>query len=275
MYSRIETITPEIAREYMKHNKNNRKIKERAIQNYARDIKSGNWQLSPQGISFKENGDLFDGQNRLLAVIKANESADFFVTYDVPDNCTIADRGVPRSSADTLRMNGITSTASSTNGIALINMLFALGGRISISDQVREAFALENEELICDAVNVSARGATKNVPCKKASCMAAAFCALYCGVSMETLIDFFTKANTGFYNGVTEGSTSALRNYLVQDYTGKTFKERLQLFSITTVAIRDFANASPRTNKYRVDVAAAYWKHVKKAAIDKYLDSYK
>lgn len=276
MYSRIETITPEIAKEYMKHNKNNRTIKERAIQNYIRDIKSGNWQLSPQGISFKENGDLFDGQNRLLAVIRANQPADFYVTYDVPNGCTIADRGVPRSSADTLRIGGVSSAAATTNGISCVNALFAMAGKLSVSDSVRESFVIENESMICEAINLPARGPiTKNKLCKKAPCMAATFCALYCDVPADTLVDFFTKVNTGFYDGVTEGSTSALRTYLLQDYTGKSSTERLQLFAITTVAIRDFANKSPRTNKYRTNISPAYWKFVKKNAIDKYLESYK
>lgn len=270
MYSRVETITPEIAEEYMMHNKNNRRIKERAIKKYANDIASGKWQLSPQGISFRENGDLFDGQNRLLAIIKSGQTVDVYVTYDVPNDCTIADRGVMRSSADTLKMSGINSSASTTNGVALVNMLFLMAGKV-VSDTILTEFVEDNEEMICNAISVSSRMMSKESPnCKKAPCMAAAFCALYCGVPFDCLIDFFTKTNTGFYNGTAEGSTSALKQYL-GTYTGASETERKQLFCITTVAIKDFTNGVPRTNRYRKDVTPAFWKYVNKNLVNKYL----
>jgi len=275
MYSRTETITPEIAEEYLQRNiENNRKIKPKAIANYARDIKTGKWQLSHQGIAFNQSGNLIDGQNRLRAIIKAGIPTEIYVTYDVPDETTIQDRGVPRSTSDVLRMSGMQSAASTTNGVAAVNFLFSNAGRVNISDDCRQSFIKENEELLSKAVNICARGSQNSNVCKKACNIAAAFCALYCGIEEDGLIRFFEVANTGFLNDQKETAAIVFRNNMLFDYTGTTFLNRRNAFNMALNAIRDFASGTTRTKKYRTDAEPPFWKWVRKDAIEKYLIDY-
>lgn len=274
MYSRIETITPEIAREYLTHNKNNRPLKHGAIRNYARDMRNGDWQLSPQGISFYQNGDLADGQNRLEALIKANCPVEFYVTYDVPNDSTIQDRGVSRTTSDILRMAGYSSAATSNYGVGTVNFLFTMSGVSNVSDSVRNDFIVENEELLNIATRITTHGSTRNQICKKAVVAAATFCALYCKVDADGLEDFFVVANTGFQNSMEQSAAIVLRNLLLNDYTGKNFVNKKECFVAATNAIRDFSTKTPRTRKYKANGEPIFFKYVKKQAIDKYIRSY-
>ena len=71
MNSKIENITPEIAAKYLEKNIHNRPIKPSAIRRYALQMKAKQWLISHQGIAFDTEGNLFDGQNRLLAIKEA------------------------------------------------------------------------------------------------------------------------------------------------------------------------------------------------------------
>ena len=274
MYSRIETITPEIAGLYLKRNENNRRKKPAGIRRYAQDMAAGKWQLSPQGISFYESGKLADGQNRLEAVILANIPVDFYVTYDVPNESTIQDRCIVRSSADILKMSGVNSAASTTNGVALANMLFTLAGYNKPSESSLNDFITENENLICQALSVCNRGEGGNKIANKAPITAAAFCALYCGVDFDGLCDFFGCVNSGYQAGHEQDAAIFLRNYLIQEYTNSSHRERCTAFMYTTNAIRDFAYGKPRRRKYPANTKPVFFDYTKKHAINKYLASF-
>jgi len=78
--TRVEVISLKKALEYLEHNKlfsydnterTNRPISMTSIQRYAFDMRRGQWKLTPQGIGFDINGDLTDGQQRLMALVMA------------------------------------------------------------------------------------------------------------------------------------------------------------------------------------------------------------
>src|SRR5579884_3546217 len=73
-------VTPEIAREWLTHNVKNRTLSEDSANALARDIKSGNWLTTHQGIAFNDRNELMDGQHRLEAIIRANKAAILMVT---------------------------------------------------------------------------------------------------------------------------------------------------------------------------------------------------
>jgi hypothetical protein len=50
----FETVTPELAYEWLKKNPHNRHMRQDVITSYARDIKTGNWHTTHQGIAFNE-----------------------------------------------------------------------------------------------------------------------------------------------------------------------------------------------------------------------------
>ncbi|WP_144627578.1 aldo-keto reductase family protein [Arthrobacter woluwensis] len=106
----IETITPAIAEAYLAKNIKNRNHKKLAITRFARDMASGNWQVTGEAIKFDINGNLIDGQNRLLAVIESGATIQTAVIRGLaPETQGIMDAGTPRSGADQLNLHGYTN----------------------------------------------------------------------------------------------------------------------------------------------------------------------
>lgn len=103
----IETITPEQASAWLDFNQHNRKPKTSRIPRYARDMKSGKWQITGETIVFDEDGWLIDGQNRLMACIQADTPFESIVVRGISRTAqTVMDSGAPRRAADALEMSG-------------------------------------------------------------------------------------------------------------------------------------------------------------------------
>lgn len=90
----VETITPKMAEEYLKHNKINRTLKDKRVTSYANDMKDGAWQLNGEAIRFNKSGDLIDGQHRLNAIIRANKPIQTVVMRGINDTVSVYDRGL-------------------------------------------------------------------------------------------------------------------------------------------------------------------------------------
>ena len=78
--TRIETVTPELAAEWLTRNKRNRVLGVRAVKALVDAIKAGEWRTTHQGIAFGSDGDLYDGQHRLTAVVEAGVAVPMLVT---------------------------------------------------------------------------------------------------------------------------------------------------------------------------------------------------
>lgn len=100
----IETITPEIAEKMLQANIGNRGPKREAIK---KAILSGEWVLNGATIVFDENGNLTDGQNRLMACVASNTPIDTIVVRGIPHSAQITmDVGVKRQLTDYLKLEG-------------------------------------------------------------------------------------------------------------------------------------------------------------------------
>lgn len=103
-------VTPELAAEWLKKNTiNQRDYKSRIANSYANLMIRGEFsQSSPIPISFDENGNLFDGQHRLNAVIISGKSIWMMIAENVPsENFKYVDKGSKRSSGDIFKISGI------------------------------------------------------------------------------------------------------------------------------------------------------------------------
>lgn len=273
MYSRVELITPEMATMYLEKNTHNRKVKQEAVRRYANDMKNGNWQLNNQGIAFHKDGSLADGQHRLLAIVLSKTAVEMLVTYDVPDETTLFDRGVIRSTADILTLNGFAADVANTVAVSAVNFLFVYCKGRAPTDAVMSDFCEKNHELIVKAVSVCGAGSSNKKIARKAPIMAAAFCALYCGVPEEGLREFFSVVNTGFSSGRSQNAAIVLRNYLLTEYGRSTMEEKRYLFNVTTQAICDFAKGFGRVKRYQRDTLPTFYKFVKGQVLDHYFMS--
>lgn len=108
----LETVTPAIAKRYLQNNPKNRLFKPRLVEQLARDIADGDFHLTHQGIAFADNGDLLDGQHRLMAIVKADKPVQLYVTRSLPaEAMNIIDVGSKRTHADALMISGYGSGA--------------------------------------------------------------------------------------------------------------------------------------------------------------------
>lgn len=100
----IETITPELARQYLGPNRENRKIRQRRVEMYADQMRRGQWQGTGDPFRFDPAGRLLDGQHRLLAVIASKVPLeDAVVIRDVPTEAfKVLDTGLGRGTGDSL-----------------------------------------------------------------------------------------------------------------------------------------------------------------------------
>lgn len=103
----VEKITPEIAMEYLSHNVHNRHIINKRVDEFVRRIQNGEFMLTHQGIAFRDDGVLRDGQHRLLAVVKSGIPVSMQVTRGLPDDAILAvDRGESRTVRDVITISG-------------------------------------------------------------------------------------------------------------------------------------------------------------------------
>jgi hypothetical protein len=100
---RFERIGPEQAKQYLATNTNNRQVVQSYVDRYAITMKSGLWRRTHMGIAFGADGTLYDGQHRLLAIIKANVEIELMVTRGLTREALDAiDTGGPRKPHDVL-----------------------------------------------------------------------------------------------------------------------------------------------------------------------------
>ena len=135
--SKVESITPELAAEYLTHNSRNpRKTMNRSvIQKYADDIAAGLWELNGDSIVFDEDGFLKNGQHRLCAIIKAGKPVRTIVVRGVSRDTKIWDTQYRRTITQNVNADGnfsINSHISSAASIIVNNFGAAKGeGRMA------------------------------------------------------------------------------------------------------------------------------------------------
>ena len=114
-------VTPEIAKGYLSKNKNNRRFKNPTVSRYSDDMQNGRWKENTgELIKISKNGNVLDGQHRLLAVVQSNTSIYFHFAFDVSEDVfDVLDTGSLRSSIDGFYIKGIKNATSLPSIISL------------------------------------------------------------------------------------------------------------------------------------------------------------
>lgn len=97
-------VTPEMASEMLSHGRDiQRRVRWTKVRRYARTMARGKWTLTTQAIGFDIDGNLENGQHRLLAVVESGVSIPAFVIVGLPKEAyEYEDAPVPRNAADYL-----------------------------------------------------------------------------------------------------------------------------------------------------------------------------
>lgn len=104
-----KVITPEFATTLLKHNNRNRTVQPRLVSELSNAITKGNFKYNGEAIIVSEEGNLLDGQHRLLACIRAGMSMECEIVYNVPEDVMpTIDTGVARTAGHVLSMYGYT-----------------------------------------------------------------------------------------------------------------------------------------------------------------------
>lgn len=102
----VETITPEMAAEFLKLNTRNRKLRPSLVAQYASDMRAGRWLLTHQGIAINCDGTVLDGQHRLAAIIESGVAIRMVIARGVLATSQVAmDDHAKRSCADAITLD--------------------------------------------------------------------------------------------------------------------------------------------------------------------------
>lgn len=104
---KVVKVTPKKAGEWIQRNVNNRPVRRSRVDLYAGAMKSGAWKLNGDAIRFNGNGDLIDGQHRLLACISCGVPFETYVVHGIEhDAFDTIDQGDKRTTADVFSRHG-------------------------------------------------------------------------------------------------------------------------------------------------------------------------
>ena len=135
-------VTPAMAMDWLDNaNTSNRKVSDAHVQRLARDMTSGEWKLTHEGIAFDPSGILLDGQHRLWAVVMSETPVEMHVWRNVTREALMAiDCGKPRTLCDVLRLSGGHGDVGTTDMAVLRAMLGGLAGPVALtSSQAADA----------------------------------------------------------------------------------------------------------------------------------------
>lgn len=231
-------VTPEIAKQMLSQNKNNRKIMQSVVDRYARDMKNGKWDQNGDTITIDDSGNLTNGQHRLMAVVQSGVAVDMIVIYGIPFSAT-KDIGTPRNIADNIRMQyGLVSVDRKVVGN--LNMIAYYAGfcsKLSPSEYVNLYKYFEEYLLI-----------VKNIP-NQSKISAPVQCAAVIlmsetGYNKDTAVRFLSVYADGYIEGENENAAIALKNWIASVGNNKTGSFRRLLLRTAMGSMIQFAKGN-------------------------------
>lgn len=245
--TQVVRMTPDMARDILKNNPNNRNVKRDRVSLYATEMEKGRWQLNGESIVIDENGNLKDGQHRLMAVVKSQCTVPMIVVTGVDADCSIYDRGSSRSVRDIMQINMVGEKwKQCSHIIAVCNRFLYLKKATnrcnSDFDVIKfiETYEKELEQLYHIAIVRSKYSRSSTVA-------SAIFLAIHNGDSIEKLNRYVQVLNTGMMDSPTDSPAILIRNMCVEKKLTDKSKE-----SMATVvkSIEDFGTYA-RKKLYR------------------------
>jgi len=124
MNSYLVEVTPELARKWLDIGRFNRDIDYAVVDKYVRQIQSGLWRRTHQGVALTKMGVLIDGQHRLWAIVKTGQTVSMLVFVDEPEeNFEFIDCGRNRSHLAMMRLSQRNNALSSLHSLTLKSFL--------------------------------------------------------------------------------------------------------------------------------------------------------
>ena len=125
----VITITPEMAKELLDLNKNNRGISPANVQKISNDMLSDGFKLNGETIKIYDDGTLADGQHRLMACVLTGKPFQTYIIRGIKkDVLPTIDAGKTRSTVEALNMTGC---GIKSYMVAGLNWYFNYGNKLT------------------------------------------------------------------------------------------------------------------------------------------------
>lgn len=245
-------VTPEMAKDMLMKNKINRIISHVQVIDYMNQIQRGEWQLNGETISFFANGNLKDGQHRLMAIIKSGIAVPCLVVFNIPNNSTIHDRGRQRRVYEALLIDGIDKAYANKNITAIVNLYVMTqasktGRGAKISEGSLEDFINEHKDALDFLQTIPQTRQNRS-----AIIRVAALRAYEANEDPERVMDFFNILTSGMVTDAGDSAAIVIRDMIAH---GKIMKHgdragRVKDEAICEKGIYDFCRHEQRKNAY-------------------------
>lgn len=117
----IVRVTPKMAEAWHGKQKRNRHVNLRLVIKYAQDMAAGNWRMTGEAIKFAYDGQLIDGQHRLLAIMESGVTLPLMVIKGLhPDTQDVMDTGRARTASDALTIHGFENAHISASAAKVV-----------------------------------------------------------------------------------------------------------------------------------------------------------
>lgn len=213
-------INADIARNLLKNNKSNRNVRPGVVKKYARDMMRGDWHSTHQGIAIYDDGQVADGQHRLLAIIESDAEIDMLVTFGIPREASLGiDQHAIRAAHDCIKIaSGCNLSKSAVGVIRCLMVELQESQQYSVRPSATELYDyyVNHEKIIeygssfCDK---KIRGITA---APVGACISAA---MFQRENITKLERFCVVLAHGEINGAFENAAIRLREYLLFNKT--------------------------------------------------------
>lgn len=237
-------VTPDMAKEWLKRNANNRPLKMNRIDAYVRDMKAGKWLLTHQGIAFDDAGNILDGQHRLTAVALSGVPCMMTVCTNMPREYMIAvDNGTPRSASDAFTISGLYADGNNDfrqkGCIGILNSIVELGyKRIKLTNSERIKLIEKFGDYVLAVWRASKTGSALSAPIR-AACLAA----ILNGENVEDVQNFIRVFSAGEADGCYGMNIAAALNlsrYVLRAKANRMTISKDRLYMLTQHTIYHF-----------------------------------
>lgn len=253
----METITPQLAEEYLKYNTKNYRVISRAkVRSYAEDMKNNLWEENGEAIVFGSDGILKDGQHRLLAIAKSGATIPMLVVRGVDSNIQTYDVGMGRTISQIVRANGI---IAGTDMVGAARVIVSGNFHSAAPRGVVQKYIEENHEVLHESSLISRKGASHPIGKKASVCLAVYLCRRLGLVNDEILDDFFYVFNNGSIkpNQLRDPSPALIASRaFITKLNGGNASTAIKQFVTVIQALDDFKKNKNRKNEYKTDVTS-------------------
>lgn len=149
-------VTPELAQHYLTFNRNNWDVVTARIEEYADEMRRGEWKENGDSICFTKNARLIDGQHRLQAIIKSGVTVFMLVVYGCEEGAQVTiDTGRTKKAKGVMTVEGLPKWEAGVAGTALHTIINHANGLPLSSNVKRNNREIQNFYLEFPAVKAS------------------------------------------------------------------------------------------------------------------------